>query len=239
MEEVAPSTPAHAPHGANVSTLKSGALRLLPAAEARAQPSPLTRLLAAAAGEGTQLPASGSIAARERGTTSAASATSASTTAEHTATSLKRSLPMYAWVGASQPVREGAVPTAPAAPSSATANSLVSGALAAHSAKRPRLLATTEVSSDGSQCAAAAGKGTSEVGGDGMTPSVRESGTGHAAQPGSSCPVCLSTLVHPQTSLCGHVCCRSCWTASLERRGQCPLCRRRVEPSQLISLILN
>jgi hypothetical protein len=62
----------------------------------------------------------------------------------------------------------------------------------------------------------------------------KEKGKEHTA----ICPICLVPWTHPCVSLCGHVCCEDCWANALERKLECPVCRKRVRKKQLTPILI-
>ncbi|XP_043645464.1 E3 ubiquitin-protein ligase RMA1 [Drosophila teissieri] len=43
-----------------------------------------------------------------------------------------------------------------------------------------------------------------------------------------SCPICMSPLEQPVTTMCGHIFCKQCLTTALNPFRNCPICKKSV-----------
>ncbi|KAJ1704092.1 hypothetical protein LUZ63_003871 [Rhynchospora breviuscula] len=51
-------------------------------------------------------------------------------------------------------------------------------------------------------------------------------------EPTFSCPVCMSSLVEPSSTICGHIFCKECIKASIQAQKKCPTCRKHLNMKQ-------
>ncbi|KAI0523030.1 hypothetical protein KFK09_005420 [Dendrobium nobile] len=47
-------------------------------------------------------------------------------------------------------------------------------------------------------------------------------------EPVFSCPICMSSLVDPCSTICGHIFCQTCIKQALQSQKKCPTCRRKL-----------
>lgn len=47
-------------------------------------------------------------------------------------------------------------------------------------------------------------------------------------EPTFSCPICMSTLVSPCSTVCGHIFCEGCIKSAIQVKKQCPTCRTKL-----------
>jgi Rad3-related DNA helicase len=52
----------------------------------------------------------------------------------------------------------------------------------------------------------------------------------------TKCPICLEDFKSPAASHCGHICCLDCWESWLDRKLECPCCKKMVRKSHLVKL---
>ncbi|XP_072972433.1 uncharacterized protein [Typha angustifolia] len=67
--------------------------------------------------------------------------------------------------------------------------------------------------------------------------SVMETDTGPIRlvleEPSFTCPVCKNKLVAASSTICGHIFCESCITASIKTQKKCPTCRRKLRKNSV------
>jgi len=54
-----------------------------------------------------------------------------------------------------------------------------------------------------------------------------------------SCNICLEVAQRPTSSHCKHICCFSCWKATLARTPSCPVCRKDVKLEELVGIKMS
>lgn len=52
------------------------------------------------------------------------------------------------------------------------------------------------------------------------------------------CPICMDPLVEEMSTMCGHIFCKECISASIAAQGKCPICRENVAKKDLIRVFL-
>ncbi|WOL16141.1 E3 ubiquitin-protein ligase [Canna indica] len=48
-------------------------------------------------------------------------------------------------------------------------------------------------------------------------------------EPTLTCPICMETIVHTSSTICGHIFCLRCIKACVQKRKKCPVCGRKLQ----------
>lgn len=64
-------------------------------------------------------------------------------------------------------------------------------------------------------------------------PPVQRSATGGGSRDVLRCSICLDSVSHPTSTICGHLFCEACIRLAVRQTGLCPTCRRKLSIRQI------